>query len=118
MSWKAKIQDASSCQNAVNLFGYPSKTMTKDFSTTFNNITESMYFSTSGIPAGDPYPESAQPYLGKLTANIHYDSGFTADPTKKIFLVLSTQSLINNGLNSFTNMNTISRTVLLSAPIS
>jgi hypothetical protein len=115
MSWSAKLQDQSACQNATILFGYPSKTMTKDFSTTFNNATESMYFSTSGTPAGDPYPENAQPYLGKLTANIHYDTGFIADPTKKVFLILSTQSLINNGLNNITNMNSVCRTVILSA---
>ena len=115
MSWSAKIQDQTACQTATTQLGFPSKTMTKDFSNTFIGKTESMYFSSSGPPSGDPFPENAHPYLGQLTANYSYNSTLTPDSTKKVFIIVSTQSLFPNGSFNINNMKYISRTVLLSA---
>ena len=63
MDWHAVIQDTSSCLTAKNAFSFPQKTMVKNFSSTFNGLTESIFYSATG----DPYPESAQPYLGVST---------------------------------------------------
>ncbi|HXU27331.1 MAG TPA: hypothetical protein VN698_08875, partial [Bacteroidia bacterium] len=69
MVWTAKLQDTTACMAAVSNFGFPKKTMTKDFSTTFVGVTEAIYYQLGG----DPYPESAQPYLGKTKASYSYD---------------------------------------------
>jgi hypothetical protein len=115
MSWSAKIQDQTASQPATSQLGFPSKTMTKDFSNTFNGISEAMYFSTSGAPTGDPFPVNAFPFLGQLTASYTYDNSLTPDGTKKVFLIVSTQSLFPNGNFSIINLKYISRTVVLSA---
>ncbi|HTA60858.1 MAG TPA: hypothetical protein VK835_00320 [Bacteroidia bacterium] len=91
MAWMAKLQDTTACMPAVSNFGFPKKTMTKDFSTTFIGVTEAIYYQLGG----DPYPESAQPYLGKTTASYSYDAAHVPVAGKKTFLVITTQPLIN-----------------------
>jgi hypothetical protein len=108
MTWRAKLQDTTACMPAVSHFGFPKKTMTKDFSTTFVGATEAIYYQLGG----DPYPENAQPYLGKTTANYSYASGRNADTTKKTFLVITTQPLINGAT---VDLKHRSRYVILSA---
>jgi hypothetical protein len=108
MTWTATLQDTTACMPAVTNFGFPKKTMTKDFSTTFVGVTEAIYYQLGG----DPYPESAQPYLGKTTAHYSYASGKNADTTKKTFLVITTQPLINGAT---VDLKHRSRYVILSA---
>jgi hypothetical protein len=109
MTWSAKLQDTTACMPAVTNFGFPKKTMTKNFSTTFVGVTEAIYYQLGG----DPYPENAQPYLGKTTANYSYASGRNADTSKKTFLVITTQPLITT---SYTvDLKHRSRYVILSA---
>ena len=115
MSWSAKLQDITSCQNAVNQFSFPNKTLTKDFTNTFNGKSESMYFSTSGVPTGDPYPETAQPFLGKTTASFSYGLGFTPDISKKVLLIITTQPLLNANTFNTTNLKFRSRYVIVNA---
>jgi hypothetical protein len=91
MSWKAKLQDAASTQNAITLFGFPKKTMVKDFSTVFNSKPEAIYYNN----AGDPYDEMSQPYLGKTTVNISYGAGYSPVALKKVFLIITTQPLFS-----------------------
>lgn len=112
MSWSAKLQDTTSCQAAVAHFSFPKKTLTKDFSSTFNGIQETIYYSTTG---GDPYPESDQPYLGQATITYSFASTFTPNPSDKIFLVISTQPLISLSPPFLVNPNTRSRYVILPA---
>ena len=91
MTWAAKLQDTTSCQAAVSNFGFPKMTMAKDFSNTFTGQAEAVYYSL----ASDPYPESAQPYLGQTTANFTFASGYTSSSAKKVLLIITTQPLFS-----------------------
>lgn len=112
MTWNAKLQDTTSCAAAVSHFSFPKKTLTKDFSTTFNDQTEAVYYSIGG---GDPYNESEQPYLGQATINYTYGGNFTPDPNNKTFLIITTQPLINGFSINMANLKFRSRYVILSA---
>jgi hypothetical protein len=112
MTWKAKLQDSTSGTSADTAFGFPKNSVTKDFSTTFVGQTEAIYYSSSGIPAGDPYPETAQPYLGKTTVNYSHSVSYTPNFNHKTFLVICTQPLFS-GLTM--NLKNRSRYVILAA---
>lgn len=112
MVWRAKLQDATSSQPAVAAHDFPKKELTKDFTTTFDGLAEAIYYSTSG---GDPYPEDAQPYLGQATINYSFAGGFTPDPSKKVFLIITTQPLIAGFAINQANMKYRSRYVILGA---
>ena len=112
MQWRAKLQDTTSCAPAVAAFGFPKKSLTKDFSTTLTGVQEAIFYSVGG--GTDPYPESDQPYLGK--ANISYTaSSFTPDPSKKVFLLITTQPLISGFAPNLANMKYRSRYVIVNA---
>lgn len=115
MVWSAKLQDTTSCQSAVTNFNFPQKTLTKDFSTTFNGQSEAVFYSTNGPAVGDPYTESMQPYLGSTTINYTYAPGFVPDPSKKVLLMISTQPLISGFTINTANLKTRSRYVTLSS---
>ncbi len=91
MLWKSKLQDTTSTQNAKTHFSFPQKQMVKDFSTTFDGLSEAIYYGASG----DPYNETSQPYLGKTIVNINFGSGYTPNPSKKVFLMITTQPLFS-----------------------
>lgn len=112
MTWSAKLQDTTSCQTAIANFNFPKKTLTKDFSNTFSGQTESVFYSISG---GDPYTESAQPYLGRATINYTYASTYTPSANKKTFLLITTQPLIAGFSINTANFKYRSRYVILSA---
>jgi hypothetical protein len=111
MNWKAKLQDASSTQNAITQFNFPKKTMVKDFSSTFDSKPEAIYYNNSG----DPYDAPSQPYLGKTTVNISFGAGYTPNTTKKVFLILTTQSLFNGVMFNPAQLKYRSRYVILSS---
>jgi len=115
MTWSAKLQDTTSCQPAITNFMFPKKSETKDFSSSFTSVPEAMYFSTSGNPAGDPYPETSQPYLGNTTANYSFASTLTPVPSKKVFLVITTQPLFSGFTYNAGNLKYRSRYVILRA---
>lgn len=91
MLWKAKLQDATSAQNATTHFAFPQKQLVKDFSTTFDGLSEAIFYNSTG----DPYNESSQPYLGKTTVNVSFGGGHVPDPSKKVFLMITTQPLFS-----------------------
>lgn len=111
MSWRAKLQDTTSCQPSTAAFGFPKKTLTKNFSETFNNDEEAVYYSLTS----DPYPESVQPYLGKATISYTFSSGFVPDANKNIFIIMTTQPLINGFNFNTQNLKYRSRYVVLKA---
>lgn len=108
MAWTAKLQDTTSTAAAVTAFNFPKKTMTKDFTTTFVGLTESIYYNSPS----DPYPETAQPYLGKTTVNYTHSASYTPAASNKTFLVLCTQPLFS-GVTM--NLKYRSRYVILAA---
>ncbi len=115
MVWSAKLQDTTSCQFATSNFNYPIKSQTKDFSATFTGQLEAIYYATSGNPANDPYPETAQPYLGQTYANYTFLGSFTPVTTKKVFLVITTQPLFSGFTFNNANLKYRSRYVVLAA---
>ncbi len=115
MTWSAKLQDTTSAQSAISTLGFPKKTMTKDFTSSFTSLTEAIYFSTSGPPVGDPYAENTQPYLGKTTATYNYAATYTPVSTKKVFLIVTTQPLFSGPVFNIGNLKYRSRYVILSA---
>ena len=115
MTWSAKLQDTSSCIAAKNNFTFPKNTVKIDFSNSFDNLTEAMFFSFSAPPTGDPYPETNQPYLGKATVTYNFLSSYTPIASKKVFLITTTQPLFN-GINfNINNLKYTTRTVILNA---
>ncbi len=115
MAWRAKLQDSTSATPAVTNFSFPKKSLTKDFSTTFVGQTESIYYSASGSPAGDPYPRTAQPYLGQTTVNYTFDASHVPNPTKKVMLIIMTQPLFSGPVPNMANLKYRSRYVILAA---
>jgi hypothetical protein len=111
MEWAAKLQDTTSCQNAVNYFNFPKKTLTKDFSTVFSGKTEAVFYNGSG----DPYTEAQQPYLGKVTVNYSYAPGYSPDPNKKTYIIITTQPLISGFSINTGNLKYRSRYVIISS---
>lgn len=94
MMWRAQLQDSTSAQPAITAFSFPQKQMVKDFSTTFDSRTEAIYYSATDLLA-DPYNETAQPYLGQTTVNISFDGAHIPNPSKKVFLMITTQPLFS-----------------------
>lgn len=111
MVWSAKLQDNTSAQPAANNFGFPKKTKTVDFTNAFSAVSEAVYYSL----ANDPYPESDQPYLGQTTVNYTYAGSYTPDPSKKVFLIITTQPLISGFNINTANLIYRSRYVILAA---
>lgn len=115
MNWSAKLQDLTACADAVSNFNFPQKSLTKDFSNSFAGKTETIYYSTNSVPVGDPYPETDHPYLGQTTINYTYSGTFIPDPAKKVFLMITTESLISGVSINTANLSTRSRYVILSS---
>lgn len=111
MIWRAKLQDQTTAQNAISLFNYPQKVLTRDFSTTFDGSTEAIYYSASL----DPYPESQQPYLGNSTININVTNPAVVNTSKKILIIITTQPLFPGNIFSLNNMKFRTRYVFVDA---
>jgi hypothetical protein len=114
MLWKAKLQDNTSTANAISTFSFPQKQMVKDFSTTFDSRTEAIYYSAADL-VNDPYNEASQPYLGQTTVNVNFSAAYTPDPTKRVFLMITTQPLFSGFTFLPANLKYRSRYVFLSS---
>ncbi|MBK6950923.1 MAG: hypothetical protein IPH24_02445 [Crocinitomicaceae bacterium] len=79
MIWKAVLKDTTSAQNAIDHFDYPQKVVVKNFSTTFDGLSEAVFYSASV----DPYPEQDQPYLGISNVTVNITNPPVIDPAKK-----------------------------------
>jgi len=111
MQWRARLADTTSTQDAIVHFTFPQKKMVRDFSNSFTNLSETVFYNTSQ----DPYLASEHPYLGNLTVNISFSNSISADPAKKVFLLMTTQPLFNGFVFNASNMKYRSRYVILSA---
>lgn len=111
MTWSAKLMDTTSTQPAMVQHQFPQKTLTKDFSNAFGSVSEAIFYGLSN----DPYPESDQPSLGISSINYTYAAGYTPNPAKKVFLVITTQPLIVGFSYVPGNLIYRSRYVVLSA---
>jgi len=111
MRWTANLRDNTSAQDAIATFNFPQKELTRDFSTTFEGLTETVFYSV----AQDPYPESEQPYLGVTLASFNVVNPSTVDNSKKILLIVTTQPLFAGGVFNVVNLKYRSRYVLVDA---
>ncbi len=111
MTWKATRKDATTCQAAVSHFAFPKKSLTKDFTTTFNSSSESIFYDLTS----DPYLESSQPYLGQTTINYSFTPNITPSASKKVILMITSQPLINGFVPNYANLKFRSRYVVLAA---
>ena len=111
MTWAAKLQDITTAQSAIAQFQFPKETITKDFSTTFNGQTEAIYYTL----ASDPYPENQQPYLGQTSVQFTFAPTLTVDNTKNVFIIITTQPLINGFSLNQANMKFRSRYVRIAS---
>jgi hypothetical protein len=111
MTWRARLQDSTSAGPAVAQFAFPKPTMTKDFSTAFIGQSEAIYYNATT----EPYPETAQPYLGQATVNYTYDGAHVPNASKKVFLVITTQPLLSGMTYNAANLKYRSRYVILAA---
>jgi len=114
MVWQANLRDSTSTQAAIAHFGFPAKVVQKDFSETFDGLTEAVFYS----PLIDPYPESEQPYLGNTDINITVSSPASVDPTKKILVIITTQPLFSGFTFIPGNLDFRSRYVFVDAQAS
>lgn len=111
MIWKARLRDATSAQNSISLFNYPQKELTKDFSTTFDGLSDAVFYSV----ASDPYPEQDQPYLGNSNIGITITNPTTIDPSKKVLIIITTQPLFSGLTFIPANLDFRSRYVFVEA---
>ncbi|HAP68272.1 MAG TPA: hypothetical protein DCR04_00870 [Flavobacteriales bacterium] len=91
MHWRASLRDASSAEASITHFNYPQKEVVRDFSTTFDDVQEAVFYSA----AQDPYPEEEQPYVGTSLVFVSINSPSTIDPSKKVLIVITTQPLFS-----------------------
>lgn len=109
--WRANLRDASSTHDAITLFDFPQRELTRDFSTTFDGVPEAVFYSA----ATDPYPESDQPYLGVSNVSVSITNPATVDPSKKVLIIITTQPLFNGFNFVAANLDYRSRYVLVGA---
>ena len=111
MIWRADIRDNTATQDAISVFSFPQKEMTRDFSTTFDGLTEAVFYSA----ALDPYPEQDQPHLGNTTVDISISNPAVIDPAKKVLIVVTTEPLFNGFVFNPANLDFRSRYVFVGA---
>ena len=111
MVWKAIIKDRTSAQNAIDKFNYPKKELVKDFSTTFVDLTDAVFYSL----ANDPYPEEDHPYLGITNVSINITNPSTIDPNKMIMISITSEPLFNGFVFNINNLKFRSRYVFVKA---
>lgn len=87
--YEAKLGGREAAAEAIAVFKFPQPVMVKDFSETFKNMPESIYYTFEN----DPYPSTPQPYVGSTTVNITIDEALKSKGSGELFLLLTTKSL-------------------------
>lgn len=111
MLWKAKLKDQTSAQDAIALFNFPQKQLTKDFTTTFTGLSEAVFYN----PADDPFPEAKQLHLGNTNVAITISTPAVVDPSKKVVIIVTTQPLFPGFVLTLGNLYFRSRYVFIDA---
>jgi hypothetical protein len=112
MEWRARLQDLTASEAAVAAHDFPRKVLTLDLTEPLEDRTEAIFYTFSD---GDPYTEQQQPYLGQAAVTYTFAGGFTPDPARKVFIVITTQPLISGFNFDISAMRYRSRYVLLDA---
>lgn len=111
MVWTADKRDSLSAIDASALFSFPQKQLTKDFTSTFDGLTDAVFYAASS----DPYPEQEQPHLGVGKVNIEVSPPIVSNVADKILIMITTRPLFS-GFNFIpSSLNTRSRYVIVNA---
>ncbi len=113
-TWTATLGTRNNTTEAITRFNYPQPTMVKDFSNSFNGMTESIFFDF----VNDPYPSLTQPYVGSATVNISIANTLTTSNIDEIFLLFTTEPLFEGIVYNEENLKYISKYVFISAQTS
>lgn len=109
MQWSAKRVDTTAVQASISHFNFPQKQVVKDFATTFDSLTEAVFYGLQN----DPYPQDQHPYLGEATVACSFGSAVQTQPGAKVILIITTQPLFNGLQYNAANLKYRSRYVLL-----
>lgn len=110
-TWTAQLGSRSNAAEATAHFNYPQQVMTRNFSTAFDYMSESIFFTFDN----DPYASVDQPYVGSATVNISIAPALTTNPTDGVFLLITTESLFDGLVFNLEKLKYISKYVLVSA---
>lgn len=111
MRWSANLRNLDASQESVNYFSFPGKILERDFTSTFDGLSEAVFYSS----AQDPFPEEDQPHLGRTDLQLTITNPAVVDPSRKVLVVITTASLFNGISFNAANLDTRSRYVLLDA---
>lgn len=109
--WTADLRDATSTQDAIAAFNYPQKQEVRDFSTTFDALTDAVFYGN----IGDPYPQDEQPYVGVSTVDINITNPASVDSAKKVLVIITTEPLFAGFVFQPQNLDFRSRYVFVNA---
>jgi len=107
--WQATRTTIAPARPAIEHFNYPQPVMVKDFSTTFGNAHESVFFDL----AADPYPSKNEPYVSSITFNVTVDEKLETSPDDELFLMLTTEPIFKGFRYDPKRLNYISKFVYL-----
>lgn len=111
MHWKANLRNDAASASAISLFDFPQKQLERDFTNTFDGLSEAVFYSS----AQDPFPEEDQPHLGQTNVEVQIAQPSVVDPSKKVLFLITTEPLFNGVIFDVNQLDTRSRYVLLDA---
>jgi len=112
--WAAQLASRNYTTDAISFFNYPQPVITKDFSTAFSYMSESILYTFDN----DPYPTSEQPYVGNVIVNINIDPTLPTSNSDIVFVLFTTASLFDGNTYKPANLKYISKYVYLSVETS
>ena len=107
--FEPRLTGRNAAIDALNNFKYPQPQMVKDFTDSFKNMKESIFFDLTN----DPYSSNSQPALGNVTVNISFDKSLKAGKTNELCLLLTTEPLFDGLKYNKENLNYLSKYVYL-----
>jgi len=107
--WEAKCFDRTSAQKPIEYFEFPQAVMVKDFSDVFSGMFESIYYTFEN----DPYNSSYQPFVGTVNCQIEIDTKIKTKSTDELCIMLTTESIYQDGKYKPERLQYLSRIVYL-----
>jgi len=107
--WEATRTDSQATRSAIKSLNFPQPHVVKDFSDAFADMSESIFYTFER----DPYPSATQPYVGEVHVTISVDDSLPIEDTHELFLLLTTESLFENGTYDPERLKYISRYAFL-----
>lgn len=113
MEWRSKLLDQTSAQAAISKHSFPGKSVTQNFETTFDSVSEAVFYDLGD----DPYPADQQPELGVSNITFSLGMGVPVDPTKRVLIMIMTQELFDGFTPQLQNLIYRSRYVFVPATV-